>query len=941
MPGTEMLDNLDFDYLQRRGAAQEVPSPELVQIYRESGPKPVKMEEPPFEARHPNLYGLYGAGKAVVKSFLPYLKYIDPEERQHFMKLSTEEQTRDLLWEALNAAVLGRWKPLAKFGSEVTGAALQTFLPKTHAMLTKPLFKATTPVAPVAQETRTPSGTGVVSPGGEIVQPGVISGEAPASETWAKVKDLADNWENTVELQRRGYRPREQARQEGQDLGLTLEKAQEIAPGTALNDSQAAALVDLVHGVAVETQQAAVKALESKAPEDMNLFLSRFLSLGEVDPVRWGARSEAGRSLGILNEPLSGMNQYIDQFSKALGMSKDGISPERLAAMVSTLKTPGEMARMAREAVKPGPVSMIMETWINGLLSGPVTHAANISGNTLATIMQIPERFVAAGWSKVLPGESETVFAEAMGQLYGLIGGLKDGLRLAGQTLRYGESAFGKKFGLADIDKIEIRKAITGENMNLEEGGFAARTVDFLGEMIRLPGRGLLGEDDFFKGVAYRMELHAQAYRQATREGLTGEPLQSRINEILANPPAGLKAESVDFAKYITYTKDLGETGQAFLEFVNSHPVLRFIFPFVRTPANIFKFAGERTPLALFSKAVRADLAEGGPTRDLALARMSVGTALMAITAAYVAEGRITGAGPSDKQMNAALQRTGWQPFSIRIGDAYYSYGRLEPFSTILGTAASGMELYSAMDEGEVDAEKIPSVLVAAISKNVTNKTFLRGVINLIEAMEDPDRYGKRYVQNLVGSAVPTMSAQITRTTDPTWVEVNSIMDAIKARVPGYSKDLPPRRDLWGNPRGINTWGPRLFSPIPMSEKRESLADEEILRLRVPVAMPSRKIDGVELTPQEYDRYVLLAGGEAKAPYTNMGLKETLEDMMKGWAYQAQSDGPDGGKALMIKSMVHVFREVAQHQLMKEFPELADAVMAEQLSREEKKKPPR
>lgn len=942
MPETNSLaDSLDLSYLQRRESAQEAPSQALNDIYEETARKsgPAKMEELPFEAHHPNLYGLYGAGKEVAKSLLPFVRYVDPEERERFMKLSQEGQTRELLGEAFNAAVLGRWKPLAKFGTEVAGATLQTFLPKTYAALTRPLFKAPAPAVPAAPAAKTPPGTEVVPSRQEIVQPVAVSDEAPASDTWAKIKDLADNWENTVELQRRGYRPRELARQEGQVLDLTMEQARGIAPGTTLNDSQAAALVDLVHGVATETQQAAVKALETGATEDMNIFLSRFLSLGEVDPVRWGARSEAGRSLGILNEPLSGMNQYVDQFSRALGMSKEGMTPERLAAMVSSLKTPEQAAKMAREAVKPGPVSMMMEAWINGLLSGPVTHSANTLGNTIATIMQIPERFTAAGWSKILPGESETTFAEAMGQLYGLLGGLKDGFRLAGETLKSGESAFGKKFGLADTDKMEIRRAITAANLNLEEGGFAARAVDFLGEMIRLPGRGLLGEDDFFKGVAYRMELHAQAYRQATREGLSEEILETRIAEIMKNPPAEIKAASVDFAKYITYTKDLGETGQAFLEFVNSHPALRLIFPFVRTPANIFKFSGERTPLALFSKAVRADLAAGGSTRDLALARMSLGTAVMAVAAAYVAEGRITGAGPSDKGMSAALQRTGWQPFSIRIGEKYYSYGRLEPFSTIIGIAASGMELYSAMEEGEVDAEKIPSVMVAAISKNITNKTFLRGVINLIQAMEDPDRYGKRYVENLVGSTVPTMSAQITRTIDPVWTEVNSIMDAIKARVPGYSKDLPPRRDLWGNPRGIDSWGPVLFSPIPRSEKKDSPVDEEIVRLRVPIGMPDRKIGGVELTPQEYDRYVVLAGNEVKSPFGGLGLRETLESEIQQSHYQQQSGGPDGGKAIIIKSMVHVFRDLAQLQLLREYPDLAEAVQAEAMKREEKKRP--
>ena len=35
-----------------------------------------------FFARNPNAYGVYGATKEVIKASLPYIKYIDPEERE-------------------------------------------------------------------------------------------------------------------------------------------------------------------------------------------------------------------------------------------------------------------------------------------------------------------------------------------------------------------------------------------------------------------------------------------------------------------------------------------------------------------------------------------------------------------------------------------------------------------------------------------------------------------------------------------------------------------------------------------------------------------------------------------------------------------------------------------------------------------------------------------
>ena len=60
-----------------------------------------KMQEAPWKARHPNLYGVWGAAKETGKSFVPYLKYVDPEERERFNKLTTQQQTRELLLQDL------------------------------------------------------------------------------------------------------------------------------------------------------------------------------------------------------------------------------------------------------------------------------------------------------------------------------------------------------------------------------------------------------------------------------------------------------------------------------------------------------------------------------------------------------------------------------------------------------------------------------------------------------------------------------------------------------------------------------------------------------------------------------------------------------------------------------------------------------------------------
>ena len=83
---------------------------------------------------------------------------------------------------------------------------------------------------------------------------------------------------------------------------------------------------------------------------------------------------------------------------------------------------------------------------------------------------------------------------------------------------------------------------------------------------------------------------------------------------------------------------------------------------FVRTPVNILRFSAERSPAAPLLKEWRADYLAGGARRDLAVAKMAVGTGIMAYSVKLAADGHITGGGPADKDVAATMRANGWQP---------------------------------------------------------------------------------------------------------------------------------------------------------------------------------------------------------------------------------------------------------------------------------------
>ena len=750
-------------------------------------------------------------------------------------------------------------------------------------------------------------------------------------ETTDDIKEIITKtskvFESDIQIARRDIQTNEQTAALADNLGMTVADLLKRRAGQAFNAEEALAARRLLVASAERLREMAVGVGLGTASDFDKMAFRRQLSLHyAIQSQVSGMTAEAGRALqsfNIMSSSVSEVKQLFDNLT--IFESKHGYSITDIANRLSAIDTIEGMNTAVRQAQKATTSDMLLEAWINGLLSNPVTHAVNTTSNQLVAFWQIPERLLASGIGKVF-GNQEIKAQESLYQAYGMINGLKDSFRMTAKVLKTGQAS-------DSLGKIEVSRyrAISSENLDIS--GVPGRAVDLLGETIRIPSRLLMAEDEFFKGMGYRMELHARAFRQAHAEGLKGKELSGRIQDIINNPPEDIHLAAVDASHYQTFTKELGGSGKKLQSFFNSHPALKIVVPFFRTPTNVFKFFGERTPLGLMSNSIRMDIAAGGAARDLALSRMALGSSVMALTAYYTAAGMITGAGPSDPGTRALLRDTGWQPYSVKIGDTYYAYGRLEPLGTLMGVGADIAEIMGQLESGDIDLEKLPAVAIMALSRNVTQKTFLEGLSSIIEAIEDPDRYGERYIQKLVGSLVPSGVAQINRINDPVLKEVDTVLDQIKSRVPGWGKDLPPRRNIWGEPIVLGgALGPDIVSPVYTSQQKTSPVSEELLKLKLPLSMPTRNIGGIKLTPKEYDRYVVLAGNEAPNPSTDLGLKDTLTGLIEDPDYRSQSDA---GKALVIQKYVHVFRELAKRQLLDENPELTRLINEAQMQKQE------
>jgi hypothetical protein len=636
-----------------------------------------------------------------------------------------------------------------------------------------------------------------------------------------------------------------------------------------------------------------------------------------------GMTAEAGRALQSFNVIAASSREQERLIKEALEAAGGADQVKATADMISQLDDVSKLNKFVDEAGKATNFDMLYTVWINALLSSPPTHIVNIVSNAATAILSVGERKVASLLGESIPP------GESTAQLKGMVEGAKDGVRLAWHTFKTNEP-----FDV--MDKLEVieRKPISAKNLELS--GNAGRYADFVGNLVTSPGRLLSTADTFFKSVGYRMELHSQAYRTAFGEGLEGKALQERVAGIIHSPPENIKLAAVDASRYQTFTNalddtkigtvgELGKFGESLRRGKKIGPYARVIIPFVRTPTNIASYALERTPLAFASRSVREDIAAGGARRDLALGKIAVGSTIMAISSDMAMQGQITGNGPVNPQMKSTLRMSGWQPYSIKVGDTYYAYNRLDPIGALLGIAADTTEIIGQVDEATAD--EVGVAVVLSVVQNMASKTYMSGLFEAINAISessvDPeaDNYKlARYFQRLGGSLVPSGIAAVERQVDPTVRAANGYLETIKARIPGYSDDLPPRRNIFGQPIVLQGGiGPDIMSPVYTSKVVKDSVIDEIVMQEVPLSMPKRVINDNELSPKQYDRLILLTSGQDLRAFRNVDLKSMFSQVFSTSSYNRLSADQ---KQERIKEVLRDYKEAAKDQLMQEYPEL-------------------
>lgn len=255
-------------------------------------------------------------------------------------------------------------------------------------------------------------------------------------------------------------------------------------------------------------------------------------------------------------------------------------------------------------------------------------------------------------------------------------------------------------------------------------------------------------------------------------------------------------------------------------------------------------------------------------------AQALIGAGITASVWSLAESGTITGHF-NDPATRERMQAAGIPPMSIKIGDRWYAYDRLEPFATIMGMVADLNAHSQAMaKEGKslMSSDTVAATL-KAVADNTLNKTFTENLGQMFMALQEPERYGSPFVQAL-GGLVPAGVAQAAKIMDPTQrvtkgeTGFETAGNVLQARIPPNPLGIPSREQL---PAKVDLLG----KPVSTGSTTENIMGKTAVTplVEAAVGIPPKPRTGAQMLLD--NPYLKISGVTA----TMDGVKLTQKDL--------------------------------------------------------------
>jgi hypothetical protein len=564
---------------------------------------------------------------------------------------------------------------------------------------------------------------------------------------------------------------------------------------------------------------------------------------------RLGVQAEIGRALQAQKMYTAVLNtkdtRLIQQALKIL-------RPEDLDAFAAQWAAlPNDLAKIdfLRKSQKLTTWDKVQAVRYANMLSGVKTHLRNVIGTSVNVAFRKGPAHVGAvaydiGRHK-LTGADRTIFlSELKPQAVAASVGLKRGLDAARHVMQHGISERG-------IQSFDVPRAELA-------GG--------LKNPFNIPGRALEAEDAFMFELVYHPELsgrlYAAARSEAMKQGLRGRKLDRAIERSLAdglaNPPATIEQEAREAALEMLYREDGRRATAKIIAFKRDGGAFgkaaEFLVPFTKVPVNLLAQSIENVPGGAFvTSRGRAAMAAGGRREAEMAGRQIAGGVALASMWLVAESGLLSGKGPENAAERATLMQQGWRPNSVKIGDTWVDYGMaFQPISAPLFAVAN---LYETLQrEGreltQSDVETVIKSGGAAVG-SVLDQSFLSGLADFTEAVNDPSRFAVNYAGRTAQSVVVPLAGlqrNIAQTIDPVVRQPETLGDHLKANVPVLSKQVPPKIEPLGKvaERGATAG----FNPITASTESKDPVILALKKAEVVIGTPVKSLQKTRTQPQ-------------------------------------------------------------------------------------------
>jgi hypothetical protein len=625
-----------------------------------------------------------------------------------------------------------------------------------------------------------------------------------------------------------------------------------------------------------------VRAIDEGDNSDINLrvFAQRMATHRLIQDSVSRAISEAGRVLNALKitaESNRGDLDALRYVAKKTGVeileSKGGL--EALAKTIALhADNPAAVNKIVDDAFNPLPEDYILSFRYNMMLYGLGTHVKNALGNAGLTYTDLIEHGLASviGQRKRFASTPDRVSArEVLSRQMGIFQALTEWGTYTEAMKSYKE---GKP--THSVSKVEV-----GQNLFTKKFGAP-------GQALEVPTRLLSMSDSFFRSLLEQSSYNGLAHRIAISENLKGQDYLDRVADLQKNPTDGMKAMADAHAALTQLVDEPSIMGKV-LENIKSRPknrknygarALRFAFhmitPFSRVTDRLFWMAMRRTPIVGFLDRVnREDWAAGGARRDLVLARMALGAAVIGFMTMKFQDGELSGNGPTNYDKKAQMEAEGWQPNSIKFGDTWYS--------THFGE--------TMQDKDFKDADEVTKVfeLMAAGANAFVDNTFAEQIASVFAMVGKgglAENARENYLTNMEKSFIPAgvrQSAEIAdgKVRDATGDGTigGKLKGGLKTSTPGLRDELPIRHDVYGREIDSNR---NIFAVFMSKTESKDPIVNEIKRLSKvnddkPLVTPSgRKSLEASLKVKKLDASIIQEYQKLAGTYIYESLKENI-----------------------------------------------------------------